>query len=249
MGGFGLLAANYIWSRPNVFNPNPTYDLDIPLRFNYYYYGAADYSGTPNFAITIWLRGTTQVQDTIIAGQPFTMTARADQANSSSPLNDTRLITIFFQDSLAWPASNDSDLLPATAVVNLCQAGACFCVSPSTCYIPTHPNSTVGSSQYFWTTDPATFYFPISGSYSPVVRFFTLTPFNKTSLLLTVSGPSVGNVILTVQPATYAQEAYIENGNLALTIAIFILGAIEGFEAATRIIRSCILKEKPKKIP
>lgn len=223
--GFTAFILKYFASNPNAFNPTPQYDLNIPLRFNYYYdNGTPDYAGTPNFAITIWLTGKTPVEDTILAGQPFTISARADQSNNSSPLKDTRLIVIFFQDSLTSPASNDTDLLPSTGVTTLCQGGECNCTSTQTCAIPLPPTST---SQFFWSKVNGTFYFPISGSFSPVIRFFTLGPNNQTSFLATATGPNIGDITLNVEPASFAQEVYIGNASLVLTIAVFIFGVIE----------------------
>jgi hypothetical protein len=238
---FAAFILGYFASNPNAFNPTPQYDLNIPLRFNYYYNnGTPDYAGTPNFAITIWLTGKTPVQDTILAGQPFTISARADQSNNSSPLKDTRLIVIFFQDSLTSPASNDTDLLPSTGVTILCQGGECNCTSTQ-CAIPLPPIST---SQFFWSKVNGTFYFPISGSFSPVIRFFTLGPNNQTSLLATATGPNIGDITLNVEPASFAQEVYIGNASLVLAIAVFIFGVIESIEIGSKIASYCILKEK-----
>ncbi|MHB8567383.1 MAG: hypothetical protein ACYC7D_01280 [Nitrososphaerales archaeon] len=247
MIGFTGFILNYLYANPNAFNPTPEYNLDIPLRFNYYYGNTPDYSGTPNFVFTIWLTGKTPVQNTILAGQPFTVSARADQANGTGSLSETRMISVFFQDSLAWPPTNDTDNFPNTQVTDLCQTGGdcrnCFNSGPNQdCYLVIPPND---NSQFFTSQINGTFYFPISGTYSPVIRFFTLAPNEKnTSYIGTAYPAQLGDISLQVQPASFAQEVYIGNASLVLTIAVFIFGAAESIQLGIKIANRLILKVK-----
>ena len=219
----------YLVSGPSFINPNPEYPINIPLSFNYYYNNGTNY-GTPNFAITIWLTGQSPVPNTIIAGVPFTLSARADQANKTSPLNETRDIVIFMQGSYSWPASvNKTNGLPNSGVTTLCQAGQCTCQA-NKCTVPIAPTST---SNLYWSKENDTFYFPQPMQSSPVVRFFTLGPYNQTAeLAVAYEKPAVGAVSLTVEPSSYIQNASLSNEDTILSLAELIVAVLGTMGAA-----------------
>ena len=251
-GYFGNYVLTYVSSNPIITNPVKTsFPLYIPMSFNYYYGNASNptgYNPSPNFVFTIWLTGRTPVNNTILAGEPFTISGRAVEANSHSPLNDTRVIKFFFQDILAWPPSNTTSGLANGADVILCQGGRQECVSctPTQCKVPIEPTATANS---YWTTLNNTFYFPFSGQFSPVVQFVTQGFLNKTFQIITAYAPQLGNVALNVQPTSLAQDAQVGNTNLRisnatliLTYAILFFGIIESLDVIARVIKWGILQ-------
>ncbi|MCL5067697.1 MAG: hypothetical protein M1368_05010, partial [Thaumarchaeota archaeon] len=93
-----------------------------------------------------------------------------------------------------------------------------------------------------------TFYFPISGTYSPIIRFVAIGPNNRTTLLVTAYRPQLGDISLQVQPASFAQEATIGNATVILSVAILVFGIVESAEGISKIVRFFILKEKLGKL-
>lgn len=256
-GYFGSYVITYVGSNPITANPVQTsFRLNIPISFNYYYSNASNPSGynpNPNFTFTIWLTGTTPVNNTILAGEPFTISARAVLGNSvktnaSTSLNDTRLIKFFFQDILAWPPSNTTDGLANGATVILCQGGRQECEScnATQCGVPIEP---IATSNFYWTTYNNTFYFPYSGQFSPVVQFITQGFLNKTAEVVTAYAPQLGDISLSVQPTSLAQDALVSNTNLKitnttliLTYAVLFFGIIESLGVLEKVIKWGIIQ-------
>jgi len=227
---FAGIVSRFVLSAPNLLNPNPTYALNIPLRFSYYANQSLAYisnTSSPDFAFGLWIRGTTPVKDTILANQPLELSVRVDMPHAKTtpfPLNGTRAISIFFQDSLAPPiGSNDTDQLPATNVLVLVRG----------------QNSSFLTSNY---TEPI--YFSVAGNYQPVVRFVGINRFNQSFILVTATAPELGSLVLNVASSSLAQDATISSENLVLTIAIFFFGLIESGDAISRVANWLIIRRQ-----